>query len=166
MSTTNIVLIGMPGCGKSSIGAMISKLLHADFYDLDKYIEAREKKSIAELFLSGEDSFRQLETQAVEEIYQKESIVISTGGGIITREKNMVFLRQTGTVFYIDRPVELILNSSDLTTRPLLAADHSRIYTLYEQRQHLYEKYCHFQIRNDDSLEMVAEKIVSVIKTL
>lgn len=163
ISTNNIVLIGMPGCGKSSLGLLLSKLLGLDFYDLDNYIEEKAHTSITALFQLGEDHFRQLETSAVREIHHKTSAVISTGGGIVTRLENMTLLRQTGTIVYIDRPIEMILNSSDLTNRPLLAEDNNKIYTLYEKRKHLYEEYCHFSIVNDQSLEIAAEEIIKIL---
>jgi len=164
MSTNNIVLIGMPGCGKSSIGLMISNILQTDFYDLDQYIEEQEHTSIPELFKLGEDYFRQLESSAVRGIYHKQAVVISTGGGIVTRPDNMILLRQTGIIFYIERPIEMILASSDLTNRPLLAADNNRIYTLLEERKPLYEKYCDFRIINDKSLEMAVDLITNIMK--
>lgn len=166
MNTTNIVLIGMPGCGKSSIGEMVSKILHTDFYDLDAYIEEKAQTSIPEIFQRGEEYFRQLESNAVQEIYQKEATVISTGGGIVTRPENMRLLQATGTIFYIERPLELILQSSDLTSRPLLAKDNTKIFSLHEQRKPLYEKYCHFRIVNDQSLLQAAEEISAIIKKI
>ena len=163
ISTNNIVLIGMPGCGKSSIGEMIGKLLQTDFYDLDAYIEEKAHANIPELFQLGEDHFRQLESNAVREIYHKEAVVISTGGGIVTRPENMRLLNETGTIFYIERPLDMILQSSDLRGRPLLAEDSSRIYALHEQRKHLYEKYCHFRILNDQSLDTAATQIAEIM---
>jgi len=153
----------MPGCGKSSIGLMISKILQTDFYDLDSYIEEQEQTSIPELFKHGEDYFRQLESSAVRKIHHKQAVVISTGGGIVTRPENMILLRQTGIIFYIERPIEMILQSSDFTDRPLLAADSNRIYTLHEERKHLYEKYCDFCIINDKSLEIAANLIAKIM---
>ena len=154
----------MPGCGKSSIGLLLSKLLDIEFYDLDNYIEEKEQKSITALFELGEDHFRQLETKAVRELHTKTSTIISTGGGIVTRAENMTLLRQTGTIFYIDRPIEMILSSSDLTNRPLLAKDNNKIYALYKERKHLYEQYCDFSILNDQSLEIAADKIIKIIR--
>jgi shikimate kinase len=153
----------MPGCGKSSIGKMVGNLLQTDFYDLDAYIEEKAHTSIPDLFQRGEDHFRQLESNAVREIYQKEAIVISTGGGIVTRPENMQLLQKTGTIFYIERPLELILQSSDLTNRPLLAKDSNQIYTLHQQRKHLYEQYCHFRIINDHSLATAVDQISTIM---
>lgn len=159
----NIVLIGMPGSGKSSIGSIISKKLKADFYDTDLYIEEKEQKKIPELFLEGEDYFRQLESNAVRELYRKKSAVIATGGGIVTRPENMSLFSETGTIIYIERPIQMILESSDLTTRPLLAKDNNTIFALYQQRKHLYEAYCHYRILNNGSVETAADQIVAIL---
>lgn len=164
ITANNIVLIGMPGCGKSSIGLLVSKILQADFIDLDQYIEEKEHTTIPELFRLGEDYFRQLESTAVRDICQKKAVVISTGGGIVTRPENMILLRETGTIFYIDRSIDMILTSSDFTNRPLLANDSNKIYTLYKERKHLYEKYCHFQITNHQSLDIAAEQIAAIMR--
>ena len=162
-NTNNIVLIGMPGSGKSSIGSLIANILRLEFCDLDKYIEAKEQATIPQLFLRGEDYFRQLESKAAREIHHKQAVVISTGGGIVTRLENMILLRKTGTIFYIERSIDLILRSIDTTHRPLLAKDGNRIYTLYEERKNLYEQYCHFRITNDQSLDIAANKIIKII---
>lgn len=163
ISTSNIVLIGMPGCGKSSIGEKIGQLLQTDFYDLDTYIEEKAHTSIPELFRQGEDHFRQLESNAVRELYHKQAVVISTGGGIVTRPENMRLLKETGIIFYIERPLDLILQSSDFTNRPLLAEDSTKIYALHKQRQHLYEEYCHFRILNDQSLANAVDQISEIM---
>lgn len=163
-NTNNIVLIGMPGSGKSSIGAMIAEILQLDFCDIDKYIEAKEQATIPQLFLRGEDYFRQLESKAAREIHHKQAVVISTGGGIVTRSENMALLRKTGTIFYIERSIDMILRSLDITNRPLLVKDSNRIYSLYEERKHLYEQYCHFRITNDHTIDMAADKIIQILK--
>ena len=75
----------------------------------------------------------------------------------------MELLQQTGTIFYIERPLNLILQSSDLSNRPLLAKDNTQIYTLHEQRKHLYEKYCHFRIVNDQSLVDAVDQISQIM---
>lgn len=164
ISTKNIILIGMPGCGKSSIGSMVSKTLQMDFCDLDNYIEEKEQASISELFTISEDHFRHAESRAVAEIYQKHSLIISTGGGIVTRPENMTLLGKTGIIFYLERPIEMILNTSDLKTRPLLAKDNTQIYTLFGNRKHLYEKYCHFRIKNDQSFHTAVDQIINIVR--
>jgi len=165
-NTHNIVLIGLPGSGKTSIGSIIASILGLVFCDIDKYIEAKEQATIPQLFLRGEEHFRQLESKATREIHHRQSVVISTGGGIVTRSENMILLRKTGIVFYIERPIDMILTSLDITNRPLLAKDSHRIYTLYDERKHLYEQYCHFRITNDQSMEIAADRIIQMLKKL
>lgn len=164
--TPNIVLIGMPGCGKSTIGLMLAQQLQTDFYDIDEYIEAREKASIPKLFQLGEEHFRQIESTAVREIYCKKAAVIATGGGIVTRPQNMLLLRQTGIVFYIERPIKMILTSANLAKRPLLASDTQQIYSLYQERKSLYAAFCDFKIINDTSLETTAAEILQIINAM
>jgi len=161
---TNIVLIGMPGSGKTSLGLIIAERLGLDFCDIDQYIQKKENKSISELFLLGESHFRQLESDAVREVSSRKPIVIATGGGVVTRPENIVLLQQTGTIFYIDRPIEMIIKSTDFTTRPLLADNVKRIYNLYEQRKHLYEENCHYRITNELPLNSVADLVLKMIK--
>jgi shikimate kinase len=159
----NIVLIGMPGSGKTSLGSIIAERLGFDFYDIDQYIEKKENKSISEIFLLGESHFRQIESEAVREVSLKKSVVIATGGGVVTRPENVVLLKQKGTIVYIDRPIEMIIESTDFTARPLLADNVKRIYSLYEQRKHLYEGQCHYRITNNRSLHSAADRILKVI---
>lgn len=160
----NIVLIGMPGCGKTTLGSIIAERLELDFYDIDQYIEKQENKKIAEIFmLIGEPNFRKIESAAICEVSRKKPVVIATGGGAVTRSENIENLQQKGTIFYIERSLEKIIASTDMTGRPLLADNVKRIYTLYEQRRHLYETHCHHQITNNHSLEAAADQILEMI---
>jgi shikimate kinase len=159
----NIVLIGMPGSGKTSLGSIIAERLELDFYDIDQYIQEKENKTISELFLLGESHFRQIESNAIREVSSKKTIVIATGGGVVTRSENIAVLQQKGTIFYIDRPIEMIIETIDVAARPLLADNVKRIYSLYEQRKHLYEGYCHYRITNGLSLHSAVEQILKVI---
>lgn len=159
----NIVLIGMPGCGKTSLGSLIAERLQLDFYDIDQYIEKKENKKISEIFLLGEPHFRKIETEAIREVSSKKPVVIATGGGAVTCSENIELLQQGGTIFYINRSLENIIASADLSTRPLLADNVKKIYSLYEVRRPLYETLCHYEIPNDHSLELAAEKILKMI---
>jgi shikimate kinase len=160
----NIILIGMPGSGKTSLGLIIAERLGLAFCDIDQYIQKKENKSISELFLLGESHFRQLESNAVRDVSSRKPIVIATGGGVVTRTENIALLQETGTIFYIDRPIEMIIKSTDFSERPLLADNVKRIYDLYEQRKHLYEESCHYRITNELPLDSVADLVLKMIK--
>ncbi len=159
----NIVLIGMPGSGKTSLGSIIAERLEIDFYDIDQYIQEKENKTISELFLLGESHFRQIESNAVREVSSKKPIVIATGGGVVTRSENIAVLQQSGTIFYIERSIEMIIETIDAATRPMLEDNVKRIYSLYEQRKQLYEGSCHYRITNGLSLQSAVDQILQII---
>ena len=149
----NIVLIGMPGSGKSSFGKRVSRRLHMPLFDTDAMIVARDGRSIPDIFAQdGEAAFRDMETACARDAAAKSGVVISTGGGIILREENMKALKKNGIVFFIDRHPSLILRSASLSDRPLVQDDRDRMFRLYEQRIDLYRSYADLTIRNDRSM--------------
>lgn len=160
----NIVLIGMPGCGKTTIGKVLAKKLHRKFIDIDSCVEKTAGMSITQIFQEGEDAFRSLERAAVLQASNEADSVISTGGGVVKNYLNIVDLKKNGVIFFIDRPIENIIESLDSSSRPLLKDGVERIYNLFEERYDLYKKYSDFQILNDDKIEDVIEKIVEVLK--
>ena len=91
----NIVLIGMPGCGKTTLGKILNKELSMEFYDMDNYIERKTDKKISELFEKGENYFRDIESLACEELSKNKNVIISTGGGVIKRKENIDFLKES-----------------------------------------------------------------------
>ena len=99
----NIILIGMPGCGKSTLGRRLAGALHRSFVDADTYLEEKEGKSIPELFAVSEDCFRDAEERTIEALAKRESLVIATGGGVVKRAVNIERLKKTGTIYFIDR---------------------------------------------------------------
>ena len=116
-----VVLIGMPGCGKSTIGKLISKELNLKFFDMDKYIENMTSKTIPELFENGEEYFRDFETKACEELAKINNALISSGGGVVKRKENIDILKKEASyIIFIDRPLEELLNDIDISNRPLL----------------------------------------------
>ncbi len=145
----NIVLIGMPGCGKSSIGRQLAKRLQRSFYDADEVLEAREQRSIKGFFAESEEAFRQAETRTLRYLSGKEGAVIATGGGAVKRAENMELLRQNGVIVFLDRQPEKILSLINTKIRPLLADDKMKIYELYEQRIGLYKKYANYIVSNN-----------------
>ena len=132
----NIVLIGMPGCGKTSVGGKIAQVLHRTFVDLDQLIVSHAGKSIAGIFREdGESCFRTLETQAVRDISRQTGLVIATGGGCVLRRENVEMLRRNGLLFFLDRPLSGLFPTAD---RPL-ADSTEKIKALYTQRRPVYE---------------------------
>ena len=116
----NIILIGMPGCGKTTIGSILAKQLKIEFIDMDEYIQNTTSKTVGELFETGEEHFRDIETKACIELAKKKNILISTGGGVVKRSENIGILKKDSIIIFIDRPVEKILKDVDVSKRPLL----------------------------------------------
>ncbi|MCT4607441.1 MAG: shikimate kinase [Marinisporobacter sp.] len=160
----NIVLIGMPGCGKTTIGKLLAEKIHERFCDMDEYIEEKTKKSIPEIFKEGEESFRVIERKAVEEISKQSSMVISTGGGVVKSFINIENLKRNGRIIFINRDIENIVADIDTSNRPLVKAGKEKLYKLYEERIDLYKKYCDAEVINDATLEKVIEEIVNKLE--
>lgn len=163
MKNKNIVIIGMPGCGKTTIGSMLAKQINRDFIDVDKYIEVKEKKSISNIFENGEAYFRNIESKAIKDLSSKELTVIATGGGVIKNYTNIEELRKNGIIIFINRSVEDIVKDIDVSERPLLKDQKERIYTLFNERYEFYKKYCDYEVINDKQLKDVVEKIIKYI---
>ncbi len=159
----NIVLIGMPGSGKSTIGKILSKRSGHRLIDIDKYIEMSTGKSITELFEEGEDVFRSFERKAINKFSNEKSIIISTGGGTVKDYRNMEALKKNGIIFFIDRPIESIAANLKMGKRPLLKDGIHRLYSIYNERYELYRKYSTVQIVNDSTLEDAVNKIINYI---
>lgn len=163
---SNIILIGMPGCGKTTIGRIISKDLSKNFLDVDEYIENRNSKTIDEMFSYGEEYFRNKETEAIQSITKVKNTIIATGGGVVKKEKNMYLLKQCGYIVFIHREPEKILTSVDISSRPLLQKDKNKIFQLYKERYDLYKKYCDLEINNNGDMEETVMKLKEIIKKL
>jgi len=134
-SKENIVLIGMPGSGKSTVGKLLSAATDRPFIDLDEEVVRREGRSIPQIFSEqGEPGFREIESRIAADCSRKTGAVISTGGGVILREENLTALRQNGRLYFLDRPLPLLLPSED---RPLSQTDDA-LRQRYEERYDLY----------------------------
>ena len=144
----NIILVGMPGCGKSVIGGKLARRLGKPFVDTDAEILRRAGKSIPEIFADeGEEAFRQLETQVLADVTARSGCVIATGGGVVTRPENHPLLRQNGRVVFIERPVELLSRKG----RPLSSSEDA-VRKLYEDRLPLYTAVADLRVRNTRSV--------------
>lgn len=162
----NIVLIGMPGCGKSTIGKLLSKEVGVKLIDLDEYIVESNGITIEEMFNQGEEFFRHKETMAVKEVSQNSGVIISTGGGVVKRAENMKYLKANGFIVFIDRSPEKIVETIDNSGRPLLKSSIKNIFRLYTERYELYKKYSHITIPNNNEIENTLREIKLIIESL
>lgn len=161
---SNIVLIGMPGCGKTTIGKLLSERLGMKFIDTDCLLEKQEGCTIYELFRQGEESFRNLESKVITALEEENASIIATGGGVVKKESNMESLRKNGIIIYVDRSIEDIAADIDTSTRPLLAMGTDRLVQLYAERDCLYRKYSDFAIKSKDKIEDAVEGIIALLK--
>jgi shikimate kinase len=158
----NIVLIGMPGSGKTTVGRRLAERLNMEFVDTDALVEREQGMTIPQIFERfGEATFRDMERRAARTAAAMEGAVIATGGGMVLREENMQVLSATGMVFFRDRPVEDIAGQN-LSGRPLVGADPDRLYKLYEQRIGLYRKYADHIVSNTQTPQQAAEQIAAL----
>lgn len=161
----DIILIGMPGSGKTTLGKIIAEKTGLDFVDLDEEIESSEKKTITEIFSSdGEAYFREKETECLLKSLGKDRI-ISTGGGIVTTAENIDILASSSAcVVFIDKPIKKIIKNIDAKNRPLLSQNVKRIYTLFEERYKKYILTCNIMVTNNRSAKVTAKKIISKVE--
>lgn len=162
----NIVLIGMPGSGKTTIGELIRNKVNMNLCNIDRYIETSQATTISEIFKSGEDHFRDIETKAVEVISEKKGLIIDTGGGVIKRKINIELLRKNGIIIFINRPLDKIISDIDVSNRPLLKDGKERLHKLYEERFHMYRESCDYELLNDSSLDDIVRKILNIIEAV
>jgi shikimate dehydrogenase len=164
-----IILIGMPGCGKSSLGKRAAKDLGLEFIDTDQLIEDSERRSIADIFRdSGEQYFRDLETRTLKLIAResggkKQSAVISLGGGMVERDENVKIIRALGLVVFIDRAPDSILGNITFGARRPLLSDPEKLHEIYERRIELYRAAAHKVLKNDGNYKHALKQLVSLI---
>lgn len=166
MKKSNIVLIGMSGAGKSTVGMALSYKLKMPFVDMDNYIERKEKMTIAQLFEKlGNDGFRDLESKVAEHIGTNyKRTIVSTGGGVVLRSENMENLKKNGIVVYINRSVENILKTLNAQKRPLLKDNPEKLYEMYKERHELYLKYADVCVSNSEDFKSGVENVYYAIK--
>lgn len=155
----NIYLIGMPGCGKSTIGEIISKEINREFIDLDEYIIEYSGKSIEELFSDGEPHFRSVETECLKLVSDMNNLIVATGGGIIETSGNDEIMKNSGTVIFIHTTPEKIMENSSLDGRPLLAENKNRIFELFDRRYEKYKSSADYIVDNMGDIKDTISKI-------
>ncbi len=153
---SNIVLIGMPGCGKSTVAGEIGRLLGREVIDTDMLSVQEAEKSIPEIFSSeGEAYFRDIESRVAEKAGKCLGRVIATGGGIIKREENYNYLKQNGFIVFLERPIEELATDG----RPL-STDIEKLRLMYQQRYPLYCRFADKKIAVAESSEQTAGLII------
>lgn len=151
---TNLVLVGMPGCGKTTVGRALARLSGKPFVDLDEEIVRRADKPIPEIFRTeGEEAFRALEAQALAEICAQSGQVIATGGGAVLRAENRDIMRRAGRVYFLRRALEELPTDG----RPL--SQKGSLEEMYRVRKPLYSAAADTVIDNSVALEATAELI-------
>ena len=148
----NIILIGMPGCGKSTVGRLIAEEMGKTFVDTDAEIEKTAKKSIPRIFAEdGEAVFRALETQVLAELGKQSGLMIATGGGCVTQEGNYPLLHQNGTILWLQRDTDKL----PIKGRPLSV----NLKEMLRLRQPMYERFADGIIDNNGLPQETVAKI-------
>ena len=157
-SMQNIILIGMPGSGKSSLARLLAEALSRPVYEADAEIEKAAGRTIPAIFAAeGEEGFRARETAVLRELGKLSGAVISTGGGCVTREENYDLLHQNGTMIWVRRDVALLPKEG----RPISLR--SDLKELYEKRKPLYERFADKTVDNDGPLAETLDKLLEVV---
>lgn len=151
----NIILIGMPGCGKTTVGQQLAQALGRSFVDADEVLEARVGRKITQIIpTEGEAAFRALETETLAELGRQSGLVIATGGGCVTQQRNFDLLHQNGTVFWLTRDLRKLPTDG----RPLSQA--GKLSEMFAQRQPLYRRFADWEISNDGPIEETLKAIL------
>jgi len=153
----NIVLIGMPGSGKTTHGKIIAQKLGKTFIDTDAEIEKAAERTIPEIFAEeGEAGFREKETAVMAKFGKESGLVIATGGGVVTRNENYAHLHQNGTLIFTERDINKLAREG----RPLSQGDLAK---MYETRIPMYRRFADITVEVDRSAELVADKILATL---
>lgn len=151
----NIVLIGMPGCGKTSVATELARLTGKEVVDADAEIVKTAGMSIPEIFeQGGEEAFRKVETKVLEQLGKRSGIILSTGGGCVTRQENYPLLHQNGRIFWLRRDIAALPTDG----RPI--SQSSDLNKLFEIRRPLYEAFADEIMENNGTLADAAGKIL------
>jgi shikimate dehydrogenase len=154
--TQNIVLIGMPGSGKSTVGKLLSQKLGREFIDTDSEIVKKDGREIPQIFKeSGEEYFRKLESQVLEEVGKLSGKIIATGGGVVKNYNNYFLLKRNGKIFNLSRLIEKLC----MENRPL-SKDIETVKKLYSERKELYNQFADFTIDNNGEVDSAVKGVL------
>lgn len=158
----NIVLIGMPGVGKSTVGVILAKMIGYQFIDADLLIQKQEGKLLHEIIAEkGTDGFIEIE-ERVNASIEASHTIIATGGSVVYGKKAMEHLSRIGTVMYLKVPYDTLEKRlEDIKGRGVVLKEGQTLRTLYDERTPLYEKYADIEISEDDlNVEQTVEKLL------
>ena len=164
----NVILIGMPGTGKSVVGRALAERLGAAFVDVDDLIVAQTGKTLPEILRrEGLDAFLRIEEEVGASIAM-ESTVIATGGSLVLSERAMEHLRKTGVVVWLETPLSQISSRmpEDLTDRGIAAPDGRTIYEIYKDREVFYARYADLIVASCDGEEDTAKMVETIMRTV
>lgn len=162
-SDKNIVLTGLTGCGKTTIGKILAKKINYDFIDMDDFIIEITGKTIPELFAVSEEHFRNWETEACRRLSARKKTVIASGGGAVKNRENMKCFHDNSIILFLDRPVDNIVADVDIKNRPLLANGPDILYKLSDERYELYRSQCDYKIDNSKTIDDIVDYISSLV---
>lgn len=165
----NIFLIGFMGVGKSTIAYHLQSILNADVVEMDHFIAKQQKMSIAEIFEKfGESYFRDLESNLLLDIRKKQGLIVSCGGGIVIREENIGYMKQSGVIVLLSALPETIYERvKDSKERPILNGNMNIAYIakLQQKRRALYEAAADITIATDQKdIRTICEEIIATIQ--
>ncbi|KXG77862.1 3-dehydroquinate synthase [Fervidicola ferrireducens] len=163
----NVVLSGLSGSGKTTVGKILARELSRFFVDTDRMLEDSVKMDIPRIFdIYGEEGFREMETAAIKKVSKLKNAVISIGGGAVTKKANVNFLKENGLIVFLDASPDVLLSRlTDDTSRPLLASSsleekRKKLQSLYRDRYDLYRQAADLVVNADDTPKAVAEEIL------
>ena len=163
----NIVLIGMMGAGKTTVGELLSKRLNLQLVDTDKLIEAREGVSVQEVFTTqGEGYFRSMEAGIAQALSLRSDLIIACGGGLPMNEASMAALKESGIVIWLDWDAADIFDTEDMTGRPLAQAGREAFLKRAEDQRPVYEKWADATIHDFTSPISTAARVKEAVETI
>ncbi len=160
----NLVLIGMMGCGKSTVGKLLAQALGLEFVDTDRYIERAVGRSIPEIFAAeGEDYFRDWELSVSEELAARKGLVISCGGGLPLRADCIASLRLRGSVVFLDRDGGDIYDNVSMDKRPLGQVSREEFLERWRQRAPIYRECADYVVPSRATPQETAQDVLRVL---
>ena len=159
----NIILIGLPGSEKTTIGKILSEKLGFKFINTDQYIEDKSEQSIPALLNDGEDHFINLEREAIHKLSRVKHSIISTGVEVLKNPSNVKELRENGVIIFIDKPIEKIIEDQEVfNNRSLLKDEVLKLHEQLSKEYEIYRKCCDLNLVNDNNIDDIVYYICSI----